>query len=201
MLWSLLYACSGGEKPVPPPDPQPQAPKPEIVCPEGTALEMGQTSTGTEYWCDRNGVMHGPYLRLYPSGRKAVKGKHDNNQPDGDWIWWHDSPNEIESQKGKYVKGKQTGPWTWWHPNGNRAEEGDFLAGRKAGQWVSWYEGGAKKDEGLYHNGMKNGVWTYYADGPENTVTKTERWENGGLVEENGKPVAAEDGKKSQTGN
>ena len=101
-------------------------------------------------------------------------------------------PEELKSQKGKFVKGKQTGSWTWWHPNGQRAEEGDYLVGRKAGQWVSWYESGAKKEEGIYHNGMKNGVWTYYNDDKDNTVEKTERWENGGIVEENGKAVVPE---------
>jgi hypothetical protein len=195
MLLFLWLACSGSDSSAPVPDPAPAAPKAaEIACPEGTALETGQTAKGTEYWCDRGGMMHGPYLRLYPSGQRAVKGRYDNNLPDGDWIWWHD--NETEAQKGKYVKGKQTGPWTWWHPNGHRAEEGDFLAGRKAGQWVSWFESGVKKDEGIYHNGMKNGVWTYYTDTTENTVDKTERWENGGLVEENGKPVVPEGGQK-----
>lgn len=190
MLLSMLLACGGSETSTNTAELSPsENTKPEISCPEGTALEIGQTAKGTEQWCDRGGVMHGPYFRQYPSGARAVKGRYDNNQPDGDWIWWHDGADEIESQKGKYVKGKQTGAWTWWHPNGKRAEEGDYLAGRKAGQWVAWYESGAKKDEGLYNNGMKSGLWTYFNDDSENTVLKTERWENGSIVEENGKPV------------
>jgi hypothetical protein len=181
----LLLACSGGAPGTGEVDGPAVVPsRPDISCPEGTVLESGKSAKGDEQWCDRGGVMHGPYIRYYPDGTRAVKGSHDNNLPDGDWIWWHE--NKIESSKGKYVKGKQTGSWTWWHPNGNRAEEGDFLQGRKAGQWVSWYESGLKVEEGLYHNGMKNGAWTYYNDDPENTVARTERWENGAIVEEHG---------------
>lgn len=187
----LLLACSGGGPESGEVDgaPAPVPNRPDITCPEGTVFESGKSAKGDEQWCDRSGAMHGPYLRFYPAGTRAAKGAYDNNLPDGDWIWWHE--NKTESTKGKYVRGKQTGAWTWWHPNGNRAEEGDFLQGRKAGQWTTWYESAAKKDEGIYHNGMKNGEWTYYNDDPENTLARTERWENGAIVEEHGTPNPA----------
>src|SRR5688572_8225088 len=124
---SLLLACAGEPLPVEPVEPPPP---PEIACPEGTVLQTATSSKGEEKWCDRGGVMHGPYIQHYPDGGKAQKGGYDSNVPDGDWIYWH--PNGQESSKGKYARGKQTGSWTWWHPNGNRQEEGDFLGGRKA---------------------------------------------------------------------
>ncbi len=177
----LLAACSGT---APTDAPATDAPAPvvqELQCPEGTTIQSANSAKGEEKWCDRGGVMHGPYVQYYPDGSKAVKGSYDSNVPDGDWIYWHE--NGQESSKGKYVKGKQTGSWTWWHPNGNRMEEGDFLAGRKAGQWTSWFESGMKKEEGIYHNGMKNGTWTYFMDDEENSVARIEKWELGEMKE------------------
>lgn len=182
----LLAACSGGDStttggpavggPASNPD------YPDMVCPEGTKLTTGSSAKGEARWCDREGVMHGPFQRFYPDGQKAVQGTYDTNQEDGPWIWWH--PNGKDATKGKYAKGREVGSWTWWHDNGSRAEEGDFLMGRKAGTWVAWYDTGRKKEEGLYQNGTKNGTWTYYNDDEENTVLKTERWENGEMKEE-----------------
>jgi antitoxin component YwqK of YwqJK toxin-antitoxin module len=180
MLTTLfLLACSGSETPAE--DPAALLPPAEITCPEGTVLQTAASAKGEETWCDRGGVMHGPYLQHYPDGSKATKGTYDSNVPDSDWIYWH--PNGQESSKGKYARGKQTGSWTWWHANGNRQEEGDYLAGRKAGQWTTWYEDGKKKEEGIYHNGMKNGAWTYFNDDEENTIQKVERWELGEMKE------------------
>lgn len=189
----LLAGCSGSPPEIndPTPGPEPAGPAlPPLSCPAGSSVQSGVSSKGTEAWCDRGGIMHGPYVRLYPSGARAVKGAYDNNQPDGDWFWWHE--NSTEASKGKYVRGKQTGPWTWWHENGSRAEEGDFLQGRKAGQWVSWYESGVKKDDGMYHNGIKDGLWTYYEDNPDNPVARTELWEEGAVKEES---ILRKDGK------
>jgi hypothetical protein len=182
-LFLQLAACFGGSSTPGEGDAaQPAPTRPMLQCPIGTTLESGNSAKGNESWCDKDGVMHGPYVRYYPDGARAVKGAYDNNLPDGDWIWWHD--NQQEASKGKYVRGKQTGPWTWWHANGNRAEEGDFLQGRKAGQWVSWFDSGSKKDEGMYHNGIKDGLWTYYDNSVENEIVRTERWERGAMAEE-----------------
>lgn len=179
----LLAACGSSTTATDPGTLSPEPTRPTLTCPEGTTLESGSSVKGQEVWCDRGGIMHGPYIRYYPNGARATQGSYDNNNADGDWIWWHE--NKQEASKGKYVRGKQTGPWTWWHTNGNRAEEGDFLQGRKAGQWVSWYESSMKKDEGMYHNGIKDGLWTYYEDSPESPVLRTERWQQGAMVEEN----------------
>jgi antitoxin component YwqK of YwqJK toxin-antitoxin module len=189
----LAIGCGG----TPPETGEPTDPQPEInpaateefsdaaralQCPEGTTIERGANAKGVEYWCDRDGVMHGSYLREYPSGELATKGAYDNNDADGAWIWWHE--NGQESSKGKYAKAKQTGSWTWWHENGERQKEGDFLVGRKQGQWTAWHESGLKAEEGLYHNDMKNGTWRYYNDDEENTVARTEVWQNGQMTNE-----------------
>ncbi len=153
-----------------------------MSCPEGTRHQQAETSKGVEHWCDRNGTMHGPFLRLHKNGKKQTSGAYLNNLPDGPWIWWHASGKE--SEKGKYVKGKQTGSWTKWYESGAREEEGDYLQGRKQGTWTKWFESGAKMESGIYHNGMKSSLWTYYLDDEENTPDRTERFENGQVVEE-----------------
>lgn len=185
-LW-LLSACTGGSPssatdggPVGGPASNPD--HPDMACPEGTRFTSGTSAKGEERWCDREGLMHGPYQKFYPSGQKAAQGVMDSNKEDGDWAYWHE--NGKDATKGKYSKGLQVGSWTWWHDNGKRAMEGDFLRGRKAGTWVSWYPSGKKSEEGLYQNDMKNGTWTYYNDDEENTVLRTERWENGEKKEE-----------------
>jgi hypothetical protein len=185
LLTTWLTACSGGDPTTPAGDPQGEdAVHPQIQCAEGRSFSSQRTAQGEEQYCDRGGVMDGPYLRLYPDGTKAVKGTYANNLMDGDWWEWY--PNGQEAYKGKFVKNKKAGPWTWWYENGQRKEEGDYLQNRKAGQWTSWYETGAKKEEGLYHNDVKNGLWNYYNNTPENTVAKTEKWENGAVTETKG---------------
>lgn len=182
MLTTLLLLACGADPAVDGADAAepdlPPAP-PDVVCPEGTAIQTASSAKGEEKWCDRGGVMHGPYIQYFPDGARAVKGAYADNVPDGDWTQWH--PNGQQSSKGKYVRGKQFGSWTWWHDNGNRAEEGDFLAGRKAGQWTAWFPTGLKKEEGIFHNGIKNGTWTYYNDDAENSIQRMERWELGEL--------------------
>ncbi|MEZ4235774.1 MAG: hypothetical protein R3F59_06340 [Myxococcota bacterium] len=196
LIVSALSACIGSSTPtVPEPSSEPDEVGPSLTCPDGTSQETSVSEGGTEVWCDKGGIMHGPYLRLYPNGQRAAKGAYDNNLADSDWIWWHE--NGAEASKGKYVRGKQTGQWTWWHDNGVKAEDGDFLQGRKAGQWVSYYESGAKKEEGMYHNSIKDGLWTFYEDNAENSVLRTELWEQGSLAEEHLlKKDEGKDGKK-----
>jgi antitoxin component YwqK of YwqJK toxin-antitoxin module len=188
-MW--LAACSGGASSDSEADPgaDPNV-KREIQCPEGRTFGSARTAKGEEQFCSRNGMLDGPYFRRHPNGNKAEKGTYADNVQDGDWWWWYE--NGQEQRKGKYSKGRKIGPWTEWYDNGNRLEEGDYLQNRKQGQWVTWYEDGLKKEEGLYHNDGKNGDWTYYNDDPpDNTVAKTERWENGAVVESKGTdPVA-----------
>ena len=186
MLIPLLLACGGAPADAPTDAPPPEAGAGNLAnlqCAEGTAQKETTGPSGTERWCDRDGVMHGAYVRLYPDGKRAARGAYDNSPPDGDWVWWHE--NGQESGKGKYAKGgRQTGAWTRWHPNGAKQEEGDYLQGRKAGHWTRWYETGKKQEEGLYHNDAKNGLWTYFLDDEENSVERTELWEGGAMKEE-----------------
>lgn len=188
LVWGM--ACGGGGEPVAPVAPVPgglaqrrELPAPTMPsCPTDSNLEVVETDAGAEQYCDRDGVLHGPYFSYYPDGTHKSRGAYDLGEPNGDWFWWHDNGNE--QQQGRYVRGKKTGSWSAWHSNGNRAEEGDYLQGRKAGKWVSWFSSGARSEEGMYHNGMKDGSWTYYNDDVEGTVERTERWENGVLAEE-----------------
>ncbi len=195
----LLIACSEPEPMVDaPPDPaepdgtmpapgdQPEAVVAPINCEPGTSGQMADTEKGREFWCDKGGLMHGPFVRHHPNGSKAAEGHYANNLPDGNWIWWH--PNGVEEAKGKYVKGKQTGSWTTWYDNGVRSEEGDYLQGRKQGTWTSWFESGAKSEDGIFHNGMKNATWIYYDDSEENKPVRTELWKNGQMAEEKAIP-------------
>lgn len=161
-----------------------------MSCPEGTQHQQAETAKGVEHWCDRSGTMHGPFLRLFPGGAKQTTGAYENNQRDGSWIWWHETGKEA--QKGKYTRGKHAGSWTSWYPSGAREEEGDYLQGRKQGTWTKWYESGAKMESGIFHNGTKSSLWTYYNDDEKNTVARTERYENGQMVEEKIGPAASE---------
>lgn len=204
-LLTLLAACGA---PTPPATDggatSPQLPSTganQFACPEGTKQTETTTGGGSERYCDKDGLMQGPYIRFFPSGDWAAKGAYDRSEPDGDWTWRHD--NLKDAQKGKYVKGKQVGSWTRWYPNGQKEEEGDYLSGRKAGTWTSYYESGRKKEFGIYHNDMKNGLWTYLFDNEEGTVNKTELWEGGAMKEEkivNAEPPAEKDAKAKEKG-
>jgi hypothetical protein len=154
---------------------------PPIECTEGARPQAGKSANGIEQWCERDGVMHGPYNRFHDDGTKAVDGMYADNAPDGNWLWKH--PNGTKASKGTYRKGKQAGSWTWWHPNGMRAQEGDFLAGRKAGHWTAWFDEGSKKEMGLYHNGNKHGDWSYFKSQTDEDLARTETWQRGVLVQ------------------
>lgn len=192
MLTVLALSLFGCGDPAPAPTPAPAgAPReavipepdlPTLACPEATTQESASSDKSVQYWCERDGVMHGPYVEYHLNDEKAASGAYVENQPDGPWIWWHD--NGATEKKGKFSKGKQTGAWTWWHANGNRKEEGDFLQGRRQGQWTTYYESGLKESEGMYQNGMKNGAWTFYEDDVENTVILARNYENGEVVKE-----------------
>ncbi len=190
----FLAACTGSgtdapsdaaatvDTPEPETPPEPDGVVAPITCDPETTAQMADTEKGEEFWCDKNGLMHGDFVRIHPNGQRATEGHLVDNLPDGNWIWWH--ANGVEEKKGKYVKGKQTGSWTIWYENGKRQEEGDYLQGRKQGTWTSWYETGAKSEEGNYHNGMKNALWTYFEDSEENPAIRTEMWKNGQMAEE-----------------
>jgi antitoxin component YwqK of YwqJK toxin-antitoxin module len=195
---SLLAACGGSAPsddastsalPVAPAPDAPVTPMVSLDCPVGTTLEENRRDDGLERWCDRLGVQHGPYVRYYPDGSRAVSGAWDNNQEDGPWVWWHENGQELA--RGRYVKGRQAGSWTWYYANGNRQKEGDYLQGREAGLWTAWFESGRRQEEGLYHNGMKNGTWSFYLNDETNTLVRTEKWANGVSVSTEVTPSAA----------
>jgi antitoxin component YwqK of YwqJK toxin-antitoxin module len=165
---------------------------PKLDCPDGATEQIGRSANGIEQWCDREGVMHGPYQRYHDNMGRAVDGGYEHNMPDGSWTWYHEEG--TTKSKGNYRKGKQAGSWTWWHPNGLRAEEGDFLAGRRAGQWTSWYDDGRVQHEGQYHNGNKDAEWRYYQPNTDQKIERTEVWEKG-ILRQTHAGVDAEKGK------
>lgn len=153
-----------------------------LKCPEGTAMHEGDKPEGLERWCDRAGSMHGPYVRYFTDGEKAVEGAYANNLPDGLWNWYFASGEKAS--KGSYRDGKEVGGWTYWYESGARKEEGDFLQGRRAGTWTTWYESGRKQGEGMYQNGQRNGVWVFYRDDDVNSARRRETWVYGKLTDE-----------------
>jgi len=182
-LLSLL-GCWGTEPRLSPPMTEAQSDDgtPRLQCPDGTEQQSGTTESGEEYWCARAGVMHGPFVSYYASGKKEASGYFIENQRSGQWTWKYE--NEQTRMKGKYDRGKQIGSWRWWHQNSNRQMEGDYLHGRKQGQWTTFFESGNKESEGMYHNDNKSEVWSYFGDDDTSAVTKVERYENGELAEE-----------------
>lgn len=74
-----------------------------------------------------------------------------------------------------------------WHENGQKEEELNFKNGQRHGLNVWWHDNGQKESEWNYKDGEKHGVCKNY--GKDGNMTKTERWEDGWLVEENGYKV------------
>ena len=179
-----------------PPEPQPRTPAaaldqpqvPNLPCPPETQLESGSSPKGQEYFCQRDGELHGAYLRYHPEPPdggelvKGVSGSYQNGKEHGNWTWWYEDGTPMA--KGKYNVGKQTGAWTWWHEGGSRKEEGDFIQGRRQGQWTTYFESGRKSAQGMYHNGMRQGSWVFYDDDQENSLARTEIYENDQLMSE-----------------
>ncbi len=181
--FALIMACSGTAPQTGPGSNQDQADDgtPRLDCPEGTQQQSATTESGEEYWCARGGVMHGPFKSFHLNGERSASGTWVDNDRSGQWTWWY--PNQQTKEKGKYDRGKQIGSWQWWHENGNRKMEGDFLRGRRQGQWTTFYESGNVESRGMYHNGQQNELWSFYSDDDTSRVIRTERYENGKLVE------------------
>ncbi len=115
------------EKPAPPPAPPPPPPvveakrepaKPvaaaapapapasppsfgyELECPEEAHLVRGSTH---EIWCEAGGLREGPYLRLWPNGKKAVQGEFRRGKKHGRWLEFYEGGGErsrVEWRRG-----------------------------------------------------------------------------------------------------
>jgi len=90
--------------PAPAPPPAPAAAPPsfahELECPEEAHLVRGSTH---ELWCEANGQREGPYLRLWPNGRKAVTGEYRRGKKHGRWIELYEGGGErsrVEWRRG-----------------------------------------------------------------------------------------------------
>lgn len=56
-----------------------------------------------ELWCEANGQREGPYLRLWPNGRKAVTGEYRRGKKHGRWIELYEGGGErsrVEWRRG-----------------------------------------------------------------------------------------------------
>ena len=186
LLTAVGCGSGGPSMPAQPPKPAeviiPDQDGPELPCGPGTTRESGSSEEGTQHWCSKSGVMHGPFVSFHTNKERAASGSYYEDQPDGPWMWWH--PNGETRRKGKYKRGKQTGSWTWWHDNGERKEEGDFLQGRRQGQWTTYYDDGLKESEGMYQNNMKEGRWNFYNDDSDNSVAMVREYQNDEVVKE-----------------
>ncbi|MBL8955167.1 MAG: serine/threonine protein kinase [Myxococcaceae bacterium] len=91
--------------PAPPPAPAPASNQPpsfahQLECPEEAHLVRGSTH---ELWCEANGEREGPYLRLWPNGRKAIVGEYRRGKKHGRWLELYEGGGErsrVEWRRG-----------------------------------------------------------------------------------------------------
>lgn len=131
-------------------------------CPEGTTLVGDAPPRGDAQGCakrDASGqpVRHGPYVRWYRSGRKALEGEYRDGEKTGRWTFWH--ANGQKKEQGEFREGRERGVWRRWHETGALLDEGEYQGGVRAGRWTLWHASGRKAREGEYRNGEASGRW------------------------------------------
>jgi antitoxin component YwqK of YwqJK toxin-antitoxin module len=146
-------------------------------CPPGTERAAGETPSGREQWCRRDGTSsrHGPYVAWHANDRVQAEGAFADGRPDGRWRLFYASGQPLLD--GEYRDGVKQGLWTFWYANGVKKEAGVFRDGREQGRWIRWFESGQLQSEGEYRDGVPDRRWTFWHDrGP---VRATGDYRNG----------------------
>ncbi|MDC0709016.1 hypothetical protein POL68_11135 [Stigmatella sp. ncwal1] len=110
---------------------------------------------------------HGPYVDLYPSGRKMAEGQYQDGFRSGHWTFW--DANGAKAGETDFSRGNYHGTRTEFHANGNKKIEQQWNHGKREGLSVAYSEDGQKVAE-MYFQGDR--------------MVKEQRFENG-------KPVAS----------
>lgn len=83
------------------------------------------------------GTKEGEWTVYYPNGQKRLVGTFKDDQPVGQFTWWHETGQRALA--GAYDEGgSRRGEWTWWHPNGMKMTQGEFHLDSPRGMWASW---------------------------------------------------------------
>lgn len=149
--------------------------------------EDGKISKRYNY--DKNGLLDGEYITVYPNGCKQSEGYYNHGMPYGIYIERYESGNiskicrydEYGQLTGKcttyYENGKKklecnfkndrfAGPYREWHDNGQKAIECNFENGIIVGKYQEWHNNGNLAKEEDYNNkGERDGYsTTFYPD-------------------------------------
>ncbi|MBN2892815.1 MAG: hypothetical protein JXL97_13180 [Bacteroidales bacterium] len=107
----------------------------------------------------RSGLMY----ELSPQGDTVVKGKFDENDEIGKWIF----NIGDEYQEGEFYFGQKTGTWkTYYFPEMRLKSIINYSEGKKQGKYKAYYMNKKLQEMGSYASNEKNGKWSYfYNDG------------------------------------
>lgn len=121
----------------------------------------------------------GTIVDFFPSGAKRMRRSVADGQAEGFWIEWYESG--VPRYMGSWAAGRGEGVWFYFHENGEVRVRTTVVDDVFTGPEESWYANGRKAYEGINLNNNQDGVWRYWNE--DGTLDRTERYEDGELVE------------------
>ncbi len=156
----------------------------ERQLPDGMKLRAPVVVIENEKTKEKVSKNHGPFVVLDRHGRTLVKGFYDNDQPAGQWAYYH-----LDGRKalaGPCVEGCRTGVWTAWDESGRKqadVEHGEpvvaFFSGKsilnsggiggglpkvavRQGASREWWDNGQPRSLGPFQQDRGHGSWTFW---------------------------------------
>lgn len=124
-----------------------------------------------------------------------------------------DLPIRIDEGDGVWPPEDYTGEWGYHWPNGQLKYHALYRDGRTEGEVLCYWENGQLAQRGMSEGGVCRGIWTdYFEDGsrfketdyrdnsnftvryfgPDGDVLRTEVWQDGDIIHEEGEDFLAE---------
>ncbi|HEY8278522.1 MAG TPA: hypothetical protein VIH99_02785 [Bdellovibrionota bacterium] len=133
-----------------------------------------------EYFYEE-GKPAGLWRRWWPSGKLASSGGYKNGLAEGEWKAW--AENGMPIFTGEFRAGQADGMAIDRFPDSKSKTIGLWKNGKHVKAWAAWHMNGQKSFEGTYNDaGQEHGLFRYWLYDGE--LLKSQRWENGKLLEE-----------------
>ena len=113
-------------------------------------------TTGLTQATLKNGVLDGPFIKLYSNGQLMYQIEYKNGKKHGPIIQYSYEGKLFSI--GNYQDDKMHGRFTMYYTkNGQVMSDGNFIDDEKDGRWVSFNRDGTKDEvlSGIYKNGKK----------------------------------------------
>ncbi len=125
----------------------------------------------------RNDRLYSEILFWDKSTKKQYKGKTFEQNQNGTFFQWHDSPTLSVKSHLSFLDLKKHGKAVYWRENDLVHMSGNYNKNKKEGTWIFWNEKGNKISEKTFKKDTLNGLNTVFYPNAEKMVS--ESFQNG----------------------